>query len=153
MSVRFIQTVKYIGIQISLDLLFCVIAGFATILYGVVFLKENLEYVILIAVPSVYLMFVFVRYVTLLEFLPRMLAFYLICGEYKIKLWMAIVIGLVSYGWVIVSLQCLHKWDQGSWIFPFYNVEVMSIYTACMVISTLISPLVVNRLKDSKTRR
>lgn len=153
MPVRLMQPVKYLGIQIALDIFFCVVAGIVAIVYGAVILNEGFDYVLLLAAPAVYMIPVFVRYVTLLEIIPRVVLHYLLCGENKFKLWMALIIGLVSYGWSISSLQWFHDWDQGSWFFPFYDVEGMLIYTVCMVISTLVSPIVFNYFEKRKNRR
>jgi len=153
MTVRFIQSVKYLTIQIILDILFCIIAGITSEVYAIFFLDEDFDYVLLLFDPLVYMIPVYVRYVTLLEVIPRTALYNILCGERKYKVWMALIIGIMSYVWSIFFLQWFYGWDQGSWYFPFYDVEGMSIYTVCMIISTLVSPFVINYLKERKARR
>ena len=150
---RLISSLKYFVIQIGLDILFSIFAAYIIIIYAAIMYDDKFDIALLYAAPLVYMIPVYIRYVKILEIVPRVLLHYFICGIKDYKLWMASIIGIVSYVWTIFMMQCYYDWDQGSWYFPFYDVEGMSIYTVCMVISTLVSPFVINYLNQRKSRR
>jgi len=150
---RLISSLKYFVIQIGLDILFSIFAGYIIIIYAAIIIDEKFDIALLYGAPLVYMIPIYIRYVKILEIIPRVLLYYLLCGDNDYKLWMSLIIGASSYVWTIFLLQWYYDWDQGFWYFPFYDTEGMSIYTACMVISTLVSPFVINYLKQRKARR
>lgn len=154
MKKRVIFSVKYLGVQITLDLIFSFFAGLVIAGHSL-FVDDNFHYEIFLTAPFINFLSTYARYVTLVEILPRFFCYLLLVGGKTFKVWMALVIGLVSYIWVIGLLE-LRGWDQGeSFLFPFEGegIYVMIIFTVSMIISTLLSPWAINYLGRHKLPR